>query len=105
MKIKVIFGLVLLALSASAYAYQSHSWQKVSESRDQNGKTICQYTPWEEQQTLDEFLRRDAAAIVIDDATYLREAMYDNQITFTHALMALRVSELRGLNHMETVNK
>jgi hypothetical protein len=43
MKIKVIFGLVLLALGASAYAYHNHLWQKVSEFRGQNGKTICQW--------------------------------------------------------------
>ena len=39
-----------------------------------------------------------AADTVIDDAAYLREAMYSNEITFDHALMALLIAELRDLN-------
>jgi hypothetical protein len=41
MKVKVIFGAILLAFGASAYAYHYHSWQKVSEFEGMNGKTIC----------------------------------------------------------------
>lgn len=52
----------------------------------------------EEQQTLDEFLRRDKADAVIDDATYLQEVMNNRDITFDHALMALLIAELRDLN-------
>jgi hypothetical protein len=52
----------------------------------------------EEQQTLDEFLRRDNADAVIDDATYLQEVMNNRDITFDHALMALLIAELRDLN-------
>ena len=49
----------------------------------------------EEQQTLDEFLRRDAADAVMDDAMYL---FANGEMTFDQALMALLISELRGLN-------
>jgi len=43
MKVKVIFGAILLAFGASAYAYHYHQWQKVSEFEGMNGKTICNW--------------------------------------------------------------
>jgi hypothetical protein len=42
--------------------------------------------------------RLKAADAVIDDATYLREAMNNKDITFDQALMALLIAELRDLN-------
>jgi hypothetical protein len=53
------------------------------------------YREQEEEQTLDQFLRRENADAVIDDATYLQEVMNNRDITFDQALMALLVSELR----------
>ncbi len=56
------------------------------------------YREQEEEQTLDQFLRRESADAVIDDATYLQEVMNNRDITFDHALMALLITELRDLN-------
>jgi len=56
------------------------------------------YREQEEEQTLDQFLRRESADAVIDDATYLQEVMNNRDITFDHALMALLIAELRDLN-------
>ncbi len=50
------------------------------------------YREQEEEQTLDEFLRREDANAVIDDATYI---FAHGAMTFDQALMALLVSELR----------
>jgi len=55
------------------------------------------FTPWDEMDNRQRN-RIGAADTVIDDATYLREAMHGNQITFDHALMALLITELRDLN-------
>tara|TARA_X000001388_G_scaffold77371_1_gene77912 strand:+ start:1878 stop:2075 length:198 start_codon:yes stop_codon:yes gene_type:complete len=52
------------------------------------------YREQEEEQTLDEFLRRENANDVIDDATRL-QSLSNGDITFDQALMALLVSELR----------
>jgi hypothetical protein len=52
------------------------------------------YLEQEEEQTLDEFLRREDANAVIDDATHLQD-LSNRDITFDQALMALLVSELR----------
>ena len=52
------------------------------------------YREQEEEQTLDEFLRRENANDVIDDATRL-QSLSNRDITFDQALMALLVSELR----------
>lgn len=52
------------------------------------------YREQEEEQTLDEFLRREDANDVIDDATHLQD-LSNRDITFDQALMALLVSELR----------
>jgi len=52
------------------------------------------YLEQEEEQTLDEFLRREDAKAVIDDATHLQD-LSNRDITFDQALMALLVSELR----------
>ena len=52
------------------------------------------YREQEEEQTLDEFLRREDANAVIDDATHLQD-LSNRDITFDQALMALLVSELR----------
>ena len=55
-------------------------------------------TPWEEERRkLDEFLRRDAADVVMDDAMYI---FANGDMTFDQALMALLISELRGLNQV-----
>ena len=54
------------------------------------------YLEQEEEQTLDEFLRREDANAVIDDATHLQD-LSNRDITFDQALMALLVSELRDL--------
>ena len=61
------------------------------------GPDNMESTPWEEQLTLDEFVRRDAADAVIGDATYL---FANGVMTFDQALMALLIAELRGLNLM-----
>lgn len=53
------------------------------------------YREQEEEQTLDEFLRREDANAVIDDATHLQRDMSIRDMTFDQALMALLVSELR----------
>ena len=54
------------------------------------------YREQEEVLTLDEFLRREDANAVIDDATHL-QSLSNRDITFDQALMALLVSELRDL--------
>ena len=53
------------------------------------------YREQEEELTLDEFLRREDANAVIDDATYL---FANGAMTFDQALMALLIAELRDLN-------
>ena len=40
---KIIGFFSLLIFASTAYAYHNHLWQKVSEFRGQNGKTICQW--------------------------------------------------------------
>ena len=55
------------------------------------------FTPWDEMDNKQRS-RIYAADTVIDDAAYLREAMYSNEITFDHALIALLIAELRDLN-------
>ncbi len=50
------------------------------------------YREQEEEQTLDEFLRREDANAVIDDATYV---FANGTMTFDQALMALLIAELR----------
>lgn len=55
------------------------------------------FTPWDEMDNRQRN-RIGAADTVIDDAAFLREAMYSNEITFDQALMALLIAELRDLN-------
>ena len=55
------------------------------------------FTPWDEMDNRQRS-RIHAADTVIDDAAYLRGAIYSNEITFEQALMALLIAELRDLN-------
>jgi len=55
-----------------------------------------EFTPWDEL-LISQRDRLNAADAVIEEATYLREAMNAKEITFEQALMALLISELRNL--------
>ena len=55
-----------------------------------------EFTPWDEL-SISQRDRLHAADSVIEDATYLREAMNAKEITFEQALMAPLISELRNL--------
>jgi len=55
-----------------------------------------EFTPWDEL-LISQRDRLNAADAVIEEATYLREAMNAKEITFEQALMALLIAELRNL--------
>jgi|5B_taG_2_1085324.scaffolds.fasta_scaffold254858_2 hypothetical protein len=53
---------------------------------------------YDEREEQRKIVRCESADVVINDATYLQEAINNSDITFDQALMALLITELRELN-------